>query len=159
VVVKFEIRAAELNRLSVELRRFQPKLLSALRARMKQIGAAAIAAVDAKLDLPSPDSGNYPGDVRDELKQGTSTVVSFSRTQAGVRIATRNTHLPPEHAGVLKSYNMPVFRHPLYGNRSVWVEQKGRPYFSAAILPLQPQMQDRIYFAIDEAARSIGAHT
>ena len=60
---------------------------------------------------------------------------------------------------MVKVYNMPTFRHPLYGNRQVWVQQKGRPYFNAAILPLQAQMQDRIYFAIDEALRSIGAHS
>jgi hypothetical protein len=49
-------------------------------------------------------------------------------------------------------------RHPVYGNRGVWVQQKVTPgFFSTPIKKKAPKVRARISFVMAETARRIGS--
>lgn len=73
----------------------------------------------------------------------------------GVRIVVQAS-LPEDQAKLPRYLNDPKgWRHPVYGHRKVWVQQRGKPYFEPPILKRKPQIQAEILEAVDATARKI----
>lgn len=152
------IDPAEWYRLKQELDKFDPELARQLRRRIKHAGDKAAQAVRAKLAEPSPDGGPDPGYGRAAIAAATKVTVSFAKRAAGTRIVSSASRLPPQHKGLLNVYNKETFRHPVFGNRNEWVEQKGRPYFGAVITKMiTRETLIEIRAALDYATQQIGA--
>jgi hypothetical protein len=122
--------------------------------------------VKKKLEDPPPSGGGYSAyslmpsvvGIRAALIAGTRDSVSFTAKSAGVRIVTSGAGLG-EHIGMLKAYNKGSFRHPVFGNTSLWVEQLGNPYFDKVIETdrVQGEMMIQIRESLDSAVAAIGA--
>lgn len=152
------IDPGEWFRLKRELDAFDPALARALRKRIKNAGQVAADEVKKTLRLPSPGGGDDSGEGRAALIAATRVTVSFSKRAAGAKVVTGSSKLPAEHKGLLNVYNKKnKFRHPVFGDRDTWVEQQGRPYFSASIYrALDRAMIREIHAALDEAVKAIG---
>jgi hypothetical protein len=157
VVVR--INPAELNKLKADLDEADKKLTSALRKRIKVAGQVAVDAIRAALDDPPPRGEPDPSGFREALKAGTSTVVSFSATRAGVKIQTSSSRLPENEKDLFAAYNRKKgYRVPLFGDRSRLTTQFGRPYFGAAVLKDSTliRINEEILKALDVAVDAIG---
>lgn len=119
-------------KVSTELKKYDPALLTALRKRLRNAGNFAVEEIRRTLGMPSPDGGPDTGEQRARLAAATKVTISFSRRQAGAKVVTSGSKLPPEHQGVLRVYNKETFRHPVFGDKDDWVQQRGRPYFGEA---------------------------
>jgi hypothetical protein len=87
---------------------------------------------------------------------GAITVgVSSSRRYPGAQIKVSKTKAP--HA---RLFEFPSrggsFRHPVFGNREVWVAQKGRPFIRPAVRTKGGEFIKACDRAVDETARAHG---
>lgn len=157
-MVQVVIDPQEWYRLKKELDAFNPALTKALRKRIRAAGTTAAEEVKKTLALSSPAGGDNSGEGRAALAAATRVTVSFGRRSAGAKIITSASRLPAEHQGLLHVYNKTTFRHPVFGNRSAWVEQKGRPYFGTVIRKMiDKEMTKEVEAALDDALKAIGA--
>ncbi|WP_353809160.1 hypothetical protein [Agromyces sp. SYSU T00194] len=151
-------------RFGQELAKFDPALKRALTKRIRNAGEVARRAVIKRLEENSPAGGPDLHQRRLELIAATKLTVSFRKgNSTGVRLVTSGRNLPEDHKGLLKVYNLPTFRHPVYARGDArgdwtWVQQKGRPYFGSAIREaLDKALAEEVAAAVQEAVEAIGA--
>lgn len=88
------------------------------------------------------------------IPAATKLSTSFGRTP-GVTIRVDANKAPGarpiEHDG-----QPGTFRHPVYGNRHVWVSQPARPFFYRAVEATADQIRDEIGDAIERIAKDHG---
>ena len=145
-------------RLKKELDAFDPSLAKALRTRIRNAGKVAAGEVKKTLAMSSPGGGTDDGSSRAALIAATRVSVSFAKKAAGARIVTGSTRLAAKNKGLLNVYNKKTFRHPVFGDKSNWVAQKGRPYFGTVIRKaLDQALVKEVGSALDEAMAAIGA--
>lgn len=125
------------------------------------------------------DLGEIPPAVRRELapalrRAAQSTVTQIrlnaswsSRIPAAVSISTSfgrrpgvvlrvNSRRAP-HARPLENDGRPgTIRHPVYGNREVWVSQPARPFFYRAVEATADQIRDEIADVVTDVAEKHG---
>ncbi len=131
------IQADGLKQLSKDLRRLQDSTLSKnLRAALKKGGQ--LVADDAK--ARSSWSNRIPGSIK------------VSVTQKGVAVKAGGDKAP--HAAIYESGG----RHPVFGNRSAWVNVEKRPYLMPAGESKVEQVVDVIGDAMEDAFRENGWH-
>ena len=156
--IQVVIDPAEWFRFKQQLDQFDPAITRALRKRIRKAGNVGAEAVRKTLRMSSPGGGDNSGEGRAALIAATKVSVSFSRRAAGAKIVTGSSKLSAAHKGLLNVYNKKSFRHPVYGNKAVWVEQQGRPYFGSAITQaMNHAVVEEIWSALDDATRAIGA--
>ena len=118
----------------------EPKLKAALRRRLRTAGEAA--AGDVRAALGSGPAGG--------IRSGITVRVSIAAAGkgAGVRIVASGPMAPAwEAAG--------GWKHPVYGNRSVWAKQMGHPYFRKIIHGRRDQVKTAVEDALREALESL----
>lgn len=148
------VNTTELARFKVVADRFDKAIIRGVRKRIRNIGQGAIGEVKKTLRLPPPTSGDSSTGAREALEAGTRVAISFSKRSAGAKITTSGS----AHNGFAAPYNRKSFRHPVHGNRNAWVNQEGRPYFGAVILPYldTPEVKREIVAVLDDAVKAIG---
>jgi hypothetical protein len=79
--------------------------------------------------------------------------VSFAQSGGGVKITVDQKRAP--HARVLEGLTARggTFRHPVFGNRDVWVSQASRPYFFPAVRAGRDQLRRNITDAVRASLR------
>jgi hypothetical protein len=84
-----------------------------------------------------------------------ATRLSTSNVRAGVTIRVNANQAP--HARPYENNGSPsTFRHPVYGNREVWVSQAARPFFYRGIEATADQIRDAIGDVVTDAAKRHG---
>ncbi|MHA7275367.1 hypothetical protein ACX80O_02370 [Arthrobacter sp. Hz1] len=104
------------------------------------------------------------GEVRAALAAGVKTAIRTGRvsqktgdvTGEGVRITAAKSKLPVEKQPMLYLYGRATFRHPVFGDREVWVNQHGKPWFYKPLRRYRAQYQRAVVEAIDKASKEIG---
>lgn len=82
--------------------------------------------------------------------------VQVSPGRARVRIRLNPNVLPPDQRKLPKYLDRPQgWRHPVFGDRDVWVQQYGKPWWAATIRPHLPAATREVAGAMDEVAREI----
>lgn len=148
----------EWYRLKQELDAFDPSLAKALRLRIRNAGKVAANEVKKTLAMSSPGGGPNDGANRAALIAATRVSVSFAKKAAGAKIVTGSTRLAAKNKGLLNVYNMKTFRHPVFGDKTNWVNQEGRPYFGVVIRKaLNTELVKEVGSALDDAMAAIGA--
>lgn len=73
---------------------------------------------------------------RSGLRAAMSSGVGVRSTLAGVpsvTIVASARNLPPDQRSLVKAVEKGQWKHPVYGNRGVWITQTSRPYFYPTI--------------------------
>lgn len=124
--------AADLRAMSTEVRR-------GLRPTLQQAARPIVAQARANASW----STRIPGAIRlSVLKRGVEIRVSRKKAP----------HARPYEGITGKS----SFRHPLFGNREVWVEQHTRPFLEPAVKAHGAQVTEKVTRLIDKVARQHG---
>lgn len=79
---------------------------------------------------------------REEIKKRLAVAIQTGK-RSGIRIRGAGTPFA-------KAYNSKQFRHPVFGDRSTWVTQAGRPYFGQVITQRREALAQAVIDALDE---------
>lgn len=131
------IVARDIARVPVELRRGRP-----LRAAMRAAGAEVLheAATNASWSSRIPHA--------------MSLKLTFKDGIPGVTIVVNTAKAP--HARPFEGIVKDSFRHPVFGDRGVWVQQAARPYLLPAARAAYPVVAEALASAVDDALSSAG---
>ncbi len=150
------VDAGDFERLRPRTRDWEQVLQGQLRA---ELGAAARGAAQTasraalRLRLPGLPPSAHPGPrrstgLRSDLAR--SVTVILRAAGAGIEYRIRADH------PMANPTNAASFRHPVYGNRDVWVTQASQPWWNLAMARSRPQMEEAAQRALERAARRIG---
>lgn len=98
--------------------------------------------------------------------RGTKHTGLRGRLAAGVRAQTNGQHVritssmaDPSEAALPRGMDNGTrgWRHPVFGNRNVWVQQRGGSWFRGPIAGNHDQVERRLNDVLEEAARRIDA--
>lgn len=137
--------AAQLADLAADLKRMDNReLRKEMLAGIRKVTKPAVAAVRVSAELRLPRRGGLAHAVASgKVAARTST----SPRSAGVRISR------PIGAGLDRSGR---FRHPVFGNRDVWVAQEVDPgWFTDPLEALEPTVQAAMKRVLNDIARKI----
>jgi hypothetical protein len=139
------IDTKDLRQLYVDLKGVEGNLRVELRKGVKAAAEPIAAAVRSAASW----SSRIPGAIR--------VKPSFGARSTGVTITVDSGRAPEarvlEHGG-----RSGTFRHPVYGNREVWVSQKAQPFFFTTVSSSSAvdQAERSILAAMDAVARKAG---
>lgn len=143
------VDAQDFRKVLLATKEFEPALYKALRARLRTIGRDLIGDMQGELG-----SGELSGPIAGGLKASISKG-NVNAKGAGLRIRATSKLLPDGKKVMLKAYNRPAFRHPVFGDTNVWIQQPGRPYFGSVITARRQQVADDVRLALAEAIRDM----
>lgn len=128
--------ARKLGKIPIELRR-------ELRPELRHVGEV----IRTDMRQRASYSSRIPGAIQ--------MTVSFAAKGGGVRFRVNSKQAP--HARVLERGNLggrsDTFRHPVFGDRDVWVTQPTRPFFFPAIQAGREPLKQGISHAVAAAQR------
>lgn len=161
------VDASDLKKVARIAKEFSPELRKQL---MKQLRASGqIGATVAKEQIRNMPSGSTSSryvavskkgrivekHLRDLIADAVTVSVTTTRSP-DVRIRVRKT--PALQAigagGIAKAINTGKWRHPVFGDREVWVYQKGVEFFDKPIQALRPKIEVAVKKALDDAIQT-----
>ncbi len=128
-----------------DLRALEPEISKELKATFQDLGSDMVRDVKANASW----SSRIPSAVS----------LSVTQTRVGVKASRRKAPHARSYEGISGSGifgTKSSFRHPVFGNRSVWVNQSTRPFVAPAIRAHQEEFMDRASDAVADAARQVG---
>jgi hypothetical protein len=131
------INVSGLRGFSTALRRARPEISRELRLGLRRAGDLVKEEARARAA-----TGDMPASIADSLRvrtYGVRVSVIAGSTKATAAAAF-------EHKGVPGN-----FRHPLFGNRAYWYEQRAHPYLRPAAEMLAPKVADEVLDAVGAA--------
>lgn len=134
-----QIDTSQLKQLAFVLKRTQPAIGKELNLSFKAMGEKV--AADARANASF--SSRIPGTIK------------VRRRGLGVRVQAGGDNAP--HAAPLEHGGEPgTFRHPVFGNRNVWVSQPAHPFLHPAAEKERPVVEALAVEAVDKALRDAG---
>lgn len=124
-------RGDELRRVSREQRRMDnPEIKKRFRKELRAAAAPLVPRVRSSIRSIPSGRGYSPQGLRGQMARATRLEVKTSGRQAGVAIRVDGRKMP-SHMKSLPSMveGKKRWRHPVFGNREVWVSQPSQPYF------------------------------
>ncbi len=128
------------------------------RSLLKNLRAAAKPVQDEvkRNAFAIPATGMKSTGLRTALMRATHTTVSMSVKGATVKVVTDSKRMPPGQTGMAENMEGPKpFRHPVYGNRAVWVTQQSHPYSAPAANTAENAATIAAVAAVEETAARI----
>lgn len=159
MVADLELRTGkDLRRIGAELRRMNNKELKKEFSRELRAAARPMvpAVRQAIRNIPSTRGYTASG-LRGRMSKAVKLEVRTAGRDAGVRIRVDGRKMPA-HEKALQSYMEGLkkpWRHPVFGNREVWVKQDPKPYFFKTVRPLGLASRVQVNKAIDRVAKKI----
>lgn len=96
--------------------------------------------------------------LRETIAKATVAEIKMGGTPR-VTIRTRSRHLPPDQRKLPKYLDSEKgWRHPVWGNKDVWVDQHGGPWFSETLKKEIPAVRREMIAALDRVADKIEGH-
>jgi hypothetical protein len=136
----FAIDTSQLKELGKRLRAAEPALSKQLRVRLRGLGNVVADEARARSEW----STRIPGSLK-------VRVAGFSVKIVGNADGTAPDAAPLEHNGAGGT-----FRHPVFGNADVWVEQRARPYLAPALEAKAAEIELMATDIIDSTLREVG---
>lgn len=91
--------------------------------------------------------------LRETIARAIRSDLKTSGRSAGVKISVKGQLIPPDQRKLPKNLDSPNgWRHPVFGNRNNWADQKGRPWWMVTIKPHADRARDEI---LDGARRLV----
>lgn len=115
---------------------------------------AAVAVKAGARSLPARPGGRSTG-LRRRMAASAGVQVRTSGQMAGVRVRISRARMG-DQASLPKVTNVGVWRHPVYGNRKVWVTQRSRRgWFDAATARSAPAVRMALKKVLDDTERKL----
>lgn len=149
----------DLRRISRELKRMdRPEILKRFRKELRAVAKPLVPVVRTSIrGIPSKRAYAADG-LRGRLSKATRLEVKTTGSRAQVKIIVDGRKMP-SHAGSLPAYmegKKKPWRHPVFGNREVWVaQQPPHPYFYSALRTAGPAARVAVDRAITGITRDI----
>ncbi len=90
------------------------------------------------------------------LRDVIAAATKLQITAKGVRIIVNSSQLPESQQTLPRRLDSPKgWRHPVFGNREYWVDQKGGPWFAETIKKKAPAFRSAIVKAMDDIQKEI----
>lgn len=128
----------DLRRISRELRKMDDKELKKRLSKELRAAAKPLVPLVRTAIRAIPSSRAYSADgLRGQMSKAVKTEVKTSGKQAGVNIRVDGRKMQNKK-GALPAYmegSKKPWRHPVYGNTSVWAVQPSKPYFYKTLRP------------------------
>lgn len=94
--------------------------------------------------------------LRDQIAKASGASVSASDKSVALAFKVRAGNLPPSQRKLPRRWDLPNgWRHPVFGNRDVWVQQIGHPYFRTTVTAGRDQVTAGVITAMTVAAEKI----
>jgi hypothetical protein len=94
--------------------------------------------------------------LREAIAAASGSSVSVTDKKTALAFRVRASQLPPSQRKLPRRWNSEKgWRHPVFGNREVWVPQVGHPYFHKVIRARQGEITGAVVAAVKEAAEKI----
>lgn len=133
----------ELQDLIKDLGKLEPDLRKELRVEIAAAARKPLAAAKAKASWSS------------RIPAATRLFVSFDKKKPGARLVVNRKKAP--NARPLENRGRDgTIRHPVFGNRRVWVSQLARPFLWPAAKPWLESTDKDVTAAVDRVARRLG---
>jgi len=150
-------RGGDLRRISRELRRMDNReITKRFRKELRAAASPLVPRVRASIrSIPSTRSYSPMG-LRGSMAKATRLEVKTSGKAAGVAIRVDGRKMPAH----MKSLPAMVegkkrWRHPVFGNRNVWVQQPSHPYFYNVVRVAGPASRRAVNKVLDGITRDI----
>lgn len=149
--------SGDLRRISRELRQMDDKKLKAkFRKELRKAAAPLVPKVRASIRSIPSSRGYSPDGLRGALSKATRLEVKTVGKQAGVAIRVDGRKMPA-HMKSLPSMveGKKRWRHPVFGQREVWVNQAKEPYFYHVVCVAGPASRRAVSKVLDGISRDI----
>ncbi|HEX3778439.1 MAG TPA: hypothetical protein VHX38_02145 [Pseudonocardiaceae bacterium] len=84
------------------------------------------------------------------LREAAARTVKLKVTTRGIQIISDSKAMPQKQQTLPKRLDSPKgWRHPVFGNREVWVTEKGKPWFGATIQKYAPDFRAAVVDAME----------
>ncbi|MEW2250389.1 hypothetical protein AB0907_23980 [Streptomyces sp. NPDC006975] len=145
----------DLVRIAAELRRMnRPELQKRFRQELRAAGKPMVPRVRQAIQQIPSKRGYSSGGLRGNMARAVKLEVRTTGREAGVRLRVDGRKMPSGQKA-LQSYMEGVkkpWRHPVFGNREVWVKQDPKPYFFHTVEPMGLAAQRNIQRAAERVA-------
>lgn len=159
--IEIKLNPAQLAATLKAVKAFSPALATATRKRLRGVGAEIVSAMQVAV-MGATGAGpkrlrgkQAPHSMRRGIAAGTKMVIVAGTTRQGISIVTSSAKLPPGKFAMVKAWNKPTFRHPVFGDRSTFVQQPGRPYFGSVAMAKKSKVAAAMQQVLDDAIREI----
>jgi hypothetical protein len=148
----------DLAQISRELRKMDDKeLLKRFRKELRVAAAPLVPAVRASIRA-IPSKQRYKADgLRGQMSRATTLQVKTVGKQASVVIRVDGRKMPNRSKAV-QSYMEGIkspWRHPVYGNREIWVKQEPNPYFYKVMAGAGPRARLAVNRVLSQVSKDI----
>lgn len=90
------------------------------------------------------------------LRATIARATKLQVTARGVRFVVQSSQLPEDQRTLPRHLDSERgWRHPVFGDRDVWVTQKGRPYFAVTIKKQAPAFRRAIVTAMEQIRQEL----
>lgn len=94
--------------------------------------------------------------LREQIAAASGASVSASEKKVALAFKVRAGKLPPSQRKLPRRWDKPGgWKHPVFGNRSNWVQQIGHPYFRTTVIDSKSQVTTGVVTAMTVAAEKI----
>ncbi len=158
------VDSQELRRLIVRLGEVSDRKIKAgLRKTLRESADIAVKGVRDEVLKPAPprltsNPRSRSTGLRADIAKATKASLTKGSDKNGgqVSIVASNSRLQPRHRGMAKAYNSRQFRHPLWGNRNKWANQRGQAnYFGQGVAGRREEMMRRLQAAMDDVTKNL----
>ncbi|GAA1065200.1 hypothetical protein [Streptomyces asiaticus] len=150
-------RSDDLRRVARELRRMDnPEIKKRFRKELRAAARPLVPKVRESIRSIPSGRGYSPDGLRGALSKAVRLEVKTTGRQAGVAIRVDGRKMP-SHMKSLPSMveGKKRWRHPVFGNRDVWVTQTKEPYFYSALRVAGPASRRAVSRVLDGITRDI----
>lgn len=136
-------------------KRLRKEFVKEVRAEVRPVAAKVRAAYRANPSKNQPNTPAGRGDLRKLLARAVTVQVRTGRN-ATVSLKVDGRKMPEGMKGVPSLYERRrPWRHPVYGNREVWVSQRGQPTFDRIVRQAAPGVRRRVGKIAEGVARDV----
>lgn len=150
--------SGDLARISREIRKAgnSAEVKKELRQGLRRAAKPLVPAVKASIAAIPSHSSDQPS-LRKRMQKATKLTVRTGGAQAQVAVRVDGRKMPDKQKS-LPAYmegTKPRWRHPVWGNRNVWVQQDAHPYFYEAVRSGGAKAKSEVADVLDSIARKI----
>ena len=149
--------SGDMRRIARELRRLDDQeLKKRFRKELRKAAAPLVPKVRASIRSIPSKRAYSPDGLRGTLAKATRLEVKTTGREAGVAIRVDGRKMPA-HMKSLPSMaeGKKRWRHPVFGNREVWVTQTPHPYFDNVVRAAGPACRLAVIKVLDGISRDI----